>query len=113
MAKDDRFLQEKAREALRTGKFPNRAPDQLWGGPGTGAECAVCGRTTTHAEVEVEIEFSRPQPVGSTSYLLHLRCYSILELERQAARTEAAKPQQTRTAAAGFLSPRLERPNGG
>jgi hypothetical protein len=113
MGKDDRFLHEKAREALRTGKFPHRAPDQVWGGPGTGAECAVCGGATRHAEVELEIEFSCAQPGGSASYLVHLRCYSILELERQAARSPAAKPQQTQAAAPSFLSRGLERPNGG
>jgi hypothetical protein len=77
-------LREKAREVLRAGKLPDRAPDSLWGGPGTGAKCVVCGASTTQSEVEIEIEFTHDDnPLGSDNYHVHQRCYSMLELELQ------------------------------
>ena len=80
---DDSFLRKKAREVIQAGNLPNRPPDHVWGGPGTGADCAICGASMKHGEVELEIEFSRGDCPDSSSYLVHLRCFSILELERQ------------------------------
>jgi hypothetical protein len=93
---EDRHLREKVREIMRAGRMPDRAPDHVWGGPGTGAECAVCGAYTTHAEVELEIEFTQPDGRRASSYLVHLRCYSMLELERQ---SRAAEPRSARNQA--------------
>ena len=80
---DDRFLRGKAREAIEARTLPNRPPDQVWGGPGTGARCAICGASTTHAEVELEIEFADDGYPGPSSHFVHLRCFSLFELERQ------------------------------
>lgn len=79
---EDRYLKAKVRAAILEGRFPDRAPDHVWGGPGTGVECAVCGEPTRHAEVELEVEFSRSDGRGPGNYFLHLRCFSLLELER-------------------------------
>jgi hypothetical protein len=80
---DDRYLRETAHEVIRAGKLPDRAPDRVWGGPGTGAKCSVCGASTTHAEVELELEFTYDDRPGRDSYLVHQRCYSMLKLEHQ------------------------------
>lgn len=80
---DDHYLRETAREVVRAGKLPGRAPDRVWGGPGTGAQCAICGVPTTPAEVELELEFNYDDRPGHHSYLVHQRCYSVLKLEHQ------------------------------
>lgn len=85
MNDDDHSLREKARELIQTGKLPGRAPDNLFGGPGTGATCAICGTSTNRSEMEFEIEFDDPRTSNSDSYLVHQRCFSLLELELQAA----------------------------
>lgn len=84
MNDDDHSLREKARELIKTGKLPSRAPDSLFGGPGTGAKCAICGASTNLSEMELEIEFDDPRTSNSDSYFVHQRCFSLLELELQA-----------------------------
>ena len=83
MSDDDHSLREKARELIRAGKLPSRAPDSLFGGPGTGAKCAICGAATAQSDMELEIEFDDPRSSNSDSYLVHQRCFSMLELEVQ------------------------------
>ena len=79
---DESFLRGKAREVIQSGKLPDAIPDQVWGGRGTGVECAICAESIRHGEMELEIEFARDCP-GQNSYFVHLRCYSILEIERE------------------------------
>lgn len=98
MTHDDSFLREKAREAIKAGTLPARSPDQVWGGPGTGARCAICGDSTTHAEVELEIEFADDGYPGGRSRYVHLRCFSIFELERQNIPGGALSPRTRRGA---------------
>lgn len=76
---DDTVLRQRAREAIDRGRLPARAPDQLWGGPGTRAECAVCGILTRYEEVELEIEFAEGTAEGT--YVVHPRCFTFLESE--------------------------------
>jgi hypothetical protein len=92
---NESLLREKVREAMHAGELPDRAPDQVWGGPGTGARCAVCGASTKRDETELEIEFSSGHRSGPTSYYVHLRCYSILELERRNVPTAAVSERLT------------------
>ena len=80
---DESVLRQKAREALQSGRLPNRTPDQMWGGPATGARCVLCGTTTRNGEVELEIEFAGGDAVPPMSYHVHLKCFSILDVERQ------------------------------
>ena len=102
---DDHHLRETAREVIRAGKLPYRAPNHVWGGPGTGAKCAICGASTMHAEVELELEFTykdgRP---GRDSYFVHQRCYSILERERQNV-PPGAVSARTQTPSTGAVAP--------
>jgi hypothetical protein len=52
---DETALRDRAREALRSGKLPNRNADHTWGGPGEGACCAVCSAPVGPAETEFEL----------------------------------------------------------
>jgi hypothetical protein len=95
---DESFLRGKAREVIRTGKMPDAIPDHVWGGRGTGVECAICGAAIGQAEMELEIEFTRGDGQGPNNYFVHLRCFSILEIERQ---NGANSPRIRAQAAAG------------
>lgn len=37
-------------------KMPNRRSDRVWGGPGVGAPCTICGRVVSRDEMEFEVE---------------------------------------------------------
>jgi hypothetical protein len=76
---DDNVLRERVRDAIQAGNLPNRAPDRLWGGPGTGARCAVCGEST----IEGEVEFVYDNLVDRKSYYAHPRCLHVFETEVQ------------------------------
>jgi hypothetical protein len=88
---NDSLLHEKAREVIRAGKLPDRAPDHVWGGRGTGADCAICSASIRYEEVELEVEFEGGAR-GPSSYLVHLHCFSALERERQLLVRSRAEP---------------------
>jgi hypothetical protein len=80
---DEQPLREEAREALRSGRLPNRRPDRTWGGHGVGAECAVCGLPVTAQQMEFEIQFSHDgDKPGLDKFHVHLRCFAAWEFER-------------------------------
>ena len=83
---DEAVLREKARDAVRNGKLPPRVPDRIWGGPGVGAACSVCGLTIAKTELELEIQFAHD---GASPELdrfhVHVRCFAVWELERKKA----------------------------
>jgi hypothetical protein len=37
-------LRKIAREAIQAGRLPSSLPKRMWGGPGVGACCTICGR---------------------------------------------------------------------
>ena len=100
-------LHEKAREVLEAGRFPGRAPDHVWGGRGTGADCAICSASMGYEEVELEIEFEDGAK-GPSRYLVHLHCFSALEQERQ-----LLVKSQAETAGACLPAPANSPQNGG
>lgn len=79
----ERSLREKVREALRAGKLPNRSPDHLRGGMGTGVECGICGGLVGSGDIELEVHFAAVDSGSKETYIVHLRCFSIMEDERQ------------------------------
>jgi hypothetical protein len=90
-------LREKAREVIQTAKLPNRCPDQMWGGPGVGANCAICGAPVNHDELELEIELAREDEGPSLSqYHFHIQCFAAWEAECRSGQVEtlprAAEP---------------------
>ena len=64
---------------MEAGTLPKRSPDEVWGGPATGAQCAVCGALTTLGEVELEFTFTRDS--DRTTYYAHPGCFSIFSRE--------------------------------
>jgi hypothetical protein len=81
---DENALREKVRSIIREGKLPSRAPDRTWGGPGVGAECAVCGLPVRRDELEFEVEFAHDgRDPGLAKYHMHVRCFAAWELERR------------------------------
>ena len=80
---DEPILRAKAREAIRTGKLPNRRPDRTWGGPGVGASCTICGEPVTKDQLEFEIQFARDGSVPELDkFHIHVRCFAAWEFER-------------------------------
>jgi hypothetical protein len=78
---DDGSLQAKARAAIEAGDLPRRSPDKVWGGPATGARCAICGTSTTPGDIELELEFTRDPESGRAGYSAHPHCFSIFTRE--------------------------------
>jgi hypothetical protein len=79
---DEGLLREKAREAIQAGKLPRRAPDRLWGGLGRGETCVVCGDSLGQGQASLELEYTgHDHSEAKTSYVLHVRCFSAVELE--------------------------------
>ena len=80
---DEPLLRQKARAAIQNGKLPARRPDRTWGGPGVGADCAVCGLPVTRDEMELEIQFAHDGDApGLDKYHDHVRCFAAWEFER-------------------------------
>jgi len=80
---DERTLRAHARAAMKTGNLPDRRPERVWGGLGSGESCAVCGRTVDKQDVELELEFSANPGAGPTVYHVHARCFAAWEFERR------------------------------
>ncbi|HEY7518744.1 MAG TPA: hypothetical protein VIE36_10685 [Methylomirabilota bacterium] len=82
---DEDALRERAREVVRRGKLPSRSADRVWGGPGVGAPCQVCGLPVTKDEKEFEIEFEQDGGGGLDKFHVHVRCFAAWEFERKRA----------------------------
>ena len=83
---DENAVREMARDAMRRGKLPRRAPDRTWGGPGVGAPCQICERPVTDTEMEFEIQFARDgDNPGLDKFHVHLNCFAAWEFERHGA----------------------------
>lgn len=69
---------------MAAGKLPDRAPERIWGGPGSGGACALCGEPVPAEQTELELEFSQnTQANGGGVHRLHARCFTLWELERR------------------------------
>ena len=81
---DEPALRHYARQALEQNKMPNRQPDRMWGGPGVGLACTICGKPVLKDEMEFEVQFSMDggAPHLDAVYHVHVRCYSAWELVR-------------------------------
>ena len=80
---DEPVLRAKARAAVQNGKLPGRKADRTWGGPGVGAECAVCELPVTKDQMEFEIQFARDgDHPGLDKFHVHVRCFAAWEFER-------------------------------
>lgn len=72
-------LRERARELIREGRLPDKAPARVWGGPGSGLPCALCGEIVPANEVEYETEGT----AGGAIQVLHFHfvCHAAWQLE--------------------------------
>jgi hypothetical protein len=80
---DDQVLRARARQAMKIGRLPEHRPERIWGGPGSGASCAVCGKDIGQEGVEFELQFSPGEQLGSGNYQVHVKCFEAWELERR------------------------------
>ncbi len=83
-------LVETARERIETGRLPVISPRRTWGGPGSGARCALCDLTVTPLEIEFEVEFA-PGPVNPRVLHFHRQCHTAWDAERRAAPGQALR----------------------
>ena len=63
-----------ARNAIASGRLPDRAGHRMWGGSGDGMTCPVCRLPTSPEIVGYELEFTDGNTPGRTSFL-HIPCY--------------------------------------
>ena len=73
-------LRAKAREAIRSGRLPDRRAERVWGGRGLGGPCSLCGAPVKPDEVELEIELAPNGAAGQQRHALHHPCFSAWEL---------------------------------
>jgi hypothetical protein len=77
---DERDLHEKARQVIRAGTLPSRRPDRIWGGPGGGANCAICNSPVERHQLEFEAEFAgNGDDAGLNKYHVHVACFAAWE----------------------------------
>jgi hypothetical protein len=83
LREDESTLREKARKAIQAGRLPIRLPERVWGGPGVGACCTICGQSAGPDEVEFELEFTGHEDDGGLgNHHVHVQCFAAWELER-------------------------------
>jgi hypothetical protein len=81
MADSQSLLPTLARERLRIGDLPSWSPLHAFAGRGTGSTCALCDISIVPSEVEIELDFQRPDARGRTTILMHMQCSEIWEQE--------------------------------
>jgi hypothetical protein len=74
------ILRRKARAAIEAGTLPRHSSERVWGGPGNGECCAVCGRPVPPDELVFEIEIVA-ETGRSAERDFHPRCFAAWELE--------------------------------
>ena len=80
---NDSILRGMVREAIQGGKLPNRAPDRMWGGAGSGSQCSICGAPVQQKEVGYELEFAARMGADPSNHIVHAHCFAALEAERK------------------------------
>src|SRR5690349_3912492 len=77
------WLRGRAREIIRAGTIPNRPPDRIWGGPGSGADCKICGNPVPRDEPEFELEYFPTGAQSAVAHHMHIQCLEAWESERK------------------------------
>ena len=72
-----------AQAAILDGRIPSRRQARTWGGPSSGAECAVCEQPIAKSQVEVELEFATDgKDSEAVHYHVHFRCFTAWDAAR-------------------------------
>jgi hypothetical protein len=74
-------LRQKARDAIMAGRLPTCSPTGVWGGPGTGKTCAVCGQVIGRDSLGFELEFGGDDVEGRKVHDVHIWCFAAWEFE--------------------------------
>ena len=80
---DETVRQDPAGEVTAAGNLPDRRPERVLGGLGTGASCAVCGGTIGTGEVEIELQFTSGEGSDTAHYHVHALCFTAWERGRR------------------------------
>jgi len=79
---DESLVRQQAREAIEAGRLPSHHPRRVWGGPGTGGCCAVCGHATEPHQIEFELDFGLDEESpSSVNYFAHSACFEAWKSE--------------------------------
>ena len=72
-------LRKRARELIREGKLPDRAPVGVWAGAGSELPCALCGEVIPSSDVEYEVDTG----VGRAHRTIHFHfaCHAAWQFE--------------------------------
>ena len=81
VSSDEASLRRAARGLIETGRFPAQRPSGVWGGPGTGAPCAICEKPVHRDGLGFEVEFG--PGAGAKVHYVHVRCFAAWEMECQ------------------------------
>lgn len=103
---DESMLRARARAAMTAGHLPDHRPEHMWGGPGSGESCAVCGNAVDKDDVELELQFTSGHSSGTANYHVHGRCFAAWELER---RSRSSNGQSLSESGNGTIMPDRER----
>ena len=76
-------LRQKARDAIMAGRLPTCSPTGVWGSPGTGKTCAVCGQVIGRDGLGFELEFDGDDVAGRQVHNVHIWCFAAWEFECQ------------------------------
>lgn len=79
--RSDATLPDRVRDAIRTGKIPDRSPERTWGGRGCGASCAICDQLISADELEFELQFPKGSRGEPADYYVHQGCFLAWESE--------------------------------
>ncbi len=58
--------------------LPDRAPDRLWGGSGTGGSCTLCAGPVARDQTEFELEFDG---LATRTFRVHAHCFTAWEAQ--------------------------------
>jgi hypothetical protein len=103
MSEKETGLVHTALEAMRTGRLPDRGPDRIWGGHGSGKDnCQICGKLLNTEEITFDLEYAAAaEGAPPICYSVHLRCFNVWDIEREQSKARCAtqckpSPDQSR-----------------
>lgn len=89
----EKILRLIARRRIETGDLPCEMPATVWGGPGSGEQCSLCGAPITSQEIEFEYAYQ------ARDFRFHRLCHGLwqLECERAQVLNQALKGNRSST----------------